>query len=734
MDEDYLRETVPVLNGQGVTLRGHRTGDVPALVQLGGDPRMRQFVPLPSPYAEQQALDFLATVVAGWRADGDLTWAIEVDGAFAGSANLKAVVPGTREIGFALHPAYRGQGVMTRAVRTLLDFGYDGLGLGTVLWRAAVGNWASRRVAWATGFTFDGSWPASHPVGGGEVAGTWLGHRHATDPGEPRLSWWEPATIEGDGIRLRPWRLSDASVQTQDETTLRFWGRAAPGPGDFADVLTAQQERMAGGEAIFWCIASTTDEPLGGIHLLNLGRSDRHGGARMAYWLHPSARGRGVAGRAVEALVGHAFATDGLGLQRLEAGVDQENAASLRAMRRAGFRPIGVEKAALTYGGTRVSDAIQFELSATDNRDDQRVSPRIAPVLRTARLRLRPWRADDAPRPGQERDALSERFMPASAQPGPAMPWELWFARVQRLTDTGDHLCWCIADGASDEPLGQVLLFDFDANVKGNAELGYWLHTNARGHGYADEAVEEVVRWAFAEAGLTRLHAGTDSDNLASQNVLRRAGFKQWGNDRQNWTRTDGTASDGTFFELLAADDRAAQRAVPPPTLHTDRVLLRPFKSRDAQRMHETMADEQTRFWFGGTVQDVAIYRERAAQRSLIDRERWGIWWAICAPGSDELAGGIGVQNLQGAEAEIGYWMHPDSRGRGLMTAALDEVSRWGLAAGGFRHLAVQIADGNAASVRVALGAGYQPAGRWRSREQLGDGRVVDLLAFDRVP
>ena len=733
VDDAYLSATVPLLRGAGVTLRAHSSRDVPAIVAMCTDERMRRFVPLPSPYAEPQAIAFLDSVVAGWRDDSILAWAIDVDGAFAGSVNLKLVAPGTREIGFSLHPAYRGQGLMTQAVRTVLDYAYDGLGLGTVLWRAAVGNWASRRVAWANGFTVDGTWPASHPVGEGDVAGTWFGHRHATDSGEPRLPWYEPAVLAGDGIRLRPWREADASVQTDDAETVRSMGQPMPGPGSFDDFLTSQRERMASGEAMFWCIADVDDNPLGGVLLVNLARRDRLGGARVAYWLHPSARGRGVLGHALETLIPHAFGD--LGLRRLEAGADQDNAASLRVLRRAGFRQIGTEKQPLTYGGTRVSDAVQFELSASDDREAQRVSPRIAPALSTPRLRLRPWRSDDAPRPGQERDELSERFMPANAQPGPAMPWDQWFARRRRFTDSGEIVCWCIADAGTDEPLGDILLFGFDENVKGNAELGYWLHTNARGHGYVDEAVEAAVTWAFAEGGFTRLHAGTDTDNVASQNVLRRAGFVQWGNDRQNWTRMDGTASDGTFFELLVSDDRQAQRAVPPPTLHTERVWLRPTSARDAQRAREAADDAQTRFWFNrtGPLPDVQEYRERMASRSLIDRARWGIWWAICAPGEDLLQGAIGIQNIENDEAEIGYWMHPDARGKGLMSAALGEITRWAFAEGGFRHLAVQIAAGNEASIRVARAAGYQPVGAWHRRELLGDGSTVDLLAFDRA-
>ena len=46
---------------------------------------------------------------------------------------------------------------MSGAVRLVRDYGFDVLGLSTIRWRAEVGNWASRRVAAAAGFVFDGS-------------------------------------------------------------------------------------------------------------------------------------------------------------------------------------------------------------------------------------------------------------------------------------------------------------------------------------------------------------------------------------------------------------------------------------------------------------------------------------------------------------------------------------------------------------------------------------------------
>lgn len=59
----------------------------------------------------------------------------------------------------------------------------------------------------------------------------------------------------------------------------------------------------------------------------------------------------------------------------------------------------------------------------------------------------------------------------------------------------------------------------------GCVEIGYGLAPSARGHGYAAEAVVAVLAMA-ADHGLSRVIADTTADNIASQRILIRAGFR----------------------------------------------------------------------------------------------------------------------------------------------------------------------------------------------------------------
>jgi RimJ/RimL family protein N-acetyltransferase len=82
----------------------------------------------------------------------------------------------------------------------------------------------------------------------------------------------------------------------------------------------------------------------------------------IGYWLFTHARGRGVATRAVGALVEHAFAN---GILRVEAHVRIGNVASERVLERLGFEREGVKRRLLRHEGRRV-DATLFSRVADD--------------------------------------------------------------------------------------------------------------------------------------------------------------------------------------------------------------------------------------------------------------------------------------------------------------------------------------------------------------------------------
>jgi RimJ/RimL family protein N-acetyltransferase len=67
-------------------------------------------------------------------------------------------------------------------------------------------------------------------------------------------------------------------------------------------------------------------------------------------------------------------------------------------------------------------------------------------------------------------------------------------------------------------------------SVTGNLlEIGYVVIPGERGKGYGAEAVQLMVDYLFLSRDIVRIQAGTHVENIASQKVLERAGFKREG-------------------------------------------------------------------------------------------------------------------------------------------------------------------------------------------------------------
>ena len=83
----------------------------------------------------------------------------------------------------------------------------------------------------------------------------------------------------------------------------------------------------------------------------------------------------------------------------------------------------------------------------------------------------------------------------------------------------------------------QELVGDLGFRVEadgGQAEVGYTLAREHWGKGYAAEAVSRLLDHAFRDAGLHRVYAVTDQENLPSIAVLERIGLRREGAFVQN--------------------------------------------------------------------------------------------------------------------------------------------------------------------------------------------------------
>jgi ribosomal-protein-serine acetyltransferase len=89
--------------------------------------------------------------------------------------------------------------------------------------------------------------------------------------------------------------------------------------------------------------------------------------------------------------------------------------------------------------------------------------------------------------------------------------------------------------------------------VRRLGELGYWVASGRAGRGYATEAGAAAVAFAFDAIGLYRLELRAGVENVASQRVAEKLGFRREGTLRRGCPLADG-AYDGYLYGLLATD------------------------------------------------------------------------------------------------------------------------------------------------------------------------------------
>ena len=182
----------------------------------------------------------------------------------------------------------------------------------------------------------------------------------------------------------------------------------------------------------------------------------------------------------------------------------------------------------------------------------------VAWPARTARLSVRPATADDV-------DATWEfRQLPEVAA---------WLTRLDTERRTyaeafldPERLSKTLVIERDGEVIGDLMLAVGDAWAQADvaerargvqAELGWVIHPEHAGQGYATEAVGEVLRVCFEDLGLRRVTALCFADNVASWRLMERLGMRREEHTVRDSLHRSGAWLDGFGYALLVEEWRA---------------------------------------------------------------------------------------------------------------------------------------------------------------------------------
>ncbi|WP_162910839.1 GNAT family N-acetyltransferase [Hymenobacter oligotrophus] len=173
----------------------------------------------------------------------------------------------------------------------------------------------------------------------------------------------------------------------------------------------------------------------------------------------------------------------------------------------------------------------------------------------------------------------------------------------------------------------------------------------------------------------------------------------------------------------------------PVPELRTARLRLRRLVPTDAPALLQLRSDERVMRYFDRepmTTEQQAL--ELIGSTDELIAANKGVMWGICMPNGAEIVGTIGPWNISAEHhrAELGYLLHPDLWGQGLMGEALTEVCRYAFENLGLHSLEANVNPDNAASRRLLEKHGFVQEAYFRENFYY-NGQFLDSVIYARL-
>lgn len=169
------------------------------------------------------------------------------------------------------------------------------------------------------------------------------------------------------------------------------------------------------------------------------------------------------------------------------------------------------------------------------------------------------------------------------------------------------------------------------------------------------------------------------------------------------------------------------------PTVETERLILRPIQLEDDKDMYEYCSDDDVIKYLWFEKHDSVEFSRYIIEKLYLNRTSVGIpeAYAIVFKESNKMIGTIDVNQVYFNEvAVIGYVVHKDYWGKGIVTEALMTLIPILFYYCGFYRLEINHSSDNIGSQRVIEKAGFIHEGRFRKRKRERDGHRADYIYY----
>jgi RimJ/RimL family protein N-acetyltransferase len=179
-----------------------------------------------------------------------------------------------------------------------------------------------------------------------------------------------------------------------------------------------------------------------------------------------------------------------------------------------------------------------------------------------------------------------------------------------------------------------------------------------------------------------------------------------------------------------------------PTSFETPRLLVRAFRTEDAQALHvaltESLAELRAYLWFlpwlaeEQTLQSAEIRCRRAAANFLV---RTDLAYLAFEKASGQLVGSVGLHRTDWSlpKTEVGYWIRSTQVGKGYASEAVGALTHWALDVLGAKRVELVTDELNRGSRAVAERCGFRLEGVQRNVMQAPDGSLRHNCVYAKL-
>lgn len=161
---------------------------------------------------------------------------------------------------------------------------------------------------------------------------------------------------------------------------------------------------------------------------------------------------------------------------------------------------------------------------------------------------------------------------------------------------------------------------------------------------------------------------------------------------------------------------------------------MRQFIDSDIENVFKGLSDPNVIKYYGISFDSLEATKEQMDWFSNLEKDKTGIWWAICSFDNKTFYGAGGLNNImkEHKKGEIGFWLLTDSWRKGIMTEAMPLICNYG-----FENLRLHRIEGFVDSDNIKCKnamdkLGFEYEGTMKDCE-IKEGRFISLDIYAKI-